>query len=158
MLKVTIAVLALVLASSASAAGWKKLTVDASSEQAFEKSLAEFKERLTPARRVVFGEALKDIWVKGSQDAEANQREYTAADYYRQLHGLGYEAITTLTDPTGETAKTRYRAAYASLPRVAPPQHQSSNQAPPIINDQHTRGSSPQQAAQAMQQYSLSRQ
>ena len=105
MSKLTVAVLAIVLAGSASAAGWKNLTIDASSEEAFEKSLAEFKEELTPARASVFGQALQDIWIKGSQDAEANQREYTAADYYKQVHGLGYEGITTLTDPTGKTAK-----------------------------------------------------
>jgi hypothetical protein len=120
MLKLTIAVLAVALAGTASAAGWKSLAVDASSEEAFEKSLAEFKETLTPARRVVFGEALKDIWVKGSLEAEANQREYAAADYYRQVHGLGYEGITTLTDPTGETAKRRYRAASRAAFRVWP--------------------------------------
>jgi hypothetical protein len=111
MLKPMVVVLAVALASTASAAGWRSLRVDASSEAAFEQSLAEFKDKLSPARRYVFGKALKDIWLKGSQSATAEQREYTDADYYRQLDGLSYEEVVTLVDPTGETAR-RYRAAY----------------------------------------------
>lgn len=111
MFKLTTAVLAVALASSAGAAGWRSLRVDASSEAAFEQSLAEFKDELSPARRYVFGEALKDIWIVGLQAAAAEQRDYTAADYYRQIDGLRYEEIVTFVDPTGETAK-RYRAAY----------------------------------------------
>jgi hypothetical protein len=123
MLKLTVAVLAVALAGSASAAGYKSLRVDASNEAAFEQSLATFKEKLSPARRFVFGEALKDIWVEGAKAAEAEQREYTADDYYRQLHGLGYEEVVTFTDPTGKTAKDRYRSAsYARYtPAVARP-------------------------------------
>jgi hypothetical protein len=111
MLKLTATVLAVALASNASAAGWRSLRVDASSEAAFEQSLAEFKDKLSPARRYVFGEALKDIWVQGNQAATAEQRQYTDSDYYRQLDGLSYEEVVTLVDPTGETAR-RYRAAY----------------------------------------------
>jgi hypothetical protein len=111
LLKLTTAMLAVALASSAGAAGWRSLRVDASSEAAFEQSLAEFKDELSPARRYVFGEALKDIWLHGSQLATTEQRDYTAADYYRQVDGLGYEEIVTLVDPTGKTAR-RYRAAY----------------------------------------------
>lgn len=117
MLKLTVAVLAVALAGGASAAGWKSLRVDASSEAAFEQSLAVFKEKLSPARRFVFGEALKDIWIKGTQEAEAAEREYTAADYYRQLHGLGYEEIVVFTDPSGDTARDRYRTASLLQPR-----------------------------------------
>jgi hypothetical protein len=94
-------------AGTASAAGWKSLRVDASSEDAFAQSLTEFKEQLSPARRAAFGEALKDIWVRGVKAAEAERREYTATDYYRQLDGLGYEQVVLLTDPTGDTAKRR---------------------------------------------------
>jgi hypothetical protein len=111
MLTRAIAVLAIVLAGTANAAGWKDLRIDASSETAFEQSLAEFKEELRLPRRYVFGEALKDIWVKGNQEAEAAQREYTAADYYQQLHGLSYEQVVTFSDPSGDTAKARYREA-----------------------------------------------
>jgi hypothetical protein len=111
MLTRTIAFLAIALAGSAGAAGWKDLRIDASSETAFEQSLAEFKDELSTARRHVFGQALKDIWVKGHQEALAGEREYTAADYYRQLDGLTYEQVVRFTDPSGETARERYRAA-----------------------------------------------
>jgi hypothetical protein len=109
--KLVIALLAVALGSTASAAGWRSLRVDASSEAAFEQSLAEFKDKLTPGRRYVFSEVLQDVWFAGARAAEAEQREYTAEEYQRQLHGLSYEEIVTLLDPTGETAK-RYRAAY----------------------------------------------
>ena len=115
MLKLTVAVLAIVLAGTASATGWRSLRVDGSSEAAFAESLAAFKKKLSPARRHVFGEALKDIWVQGTKDAEVEQREYTASEYYRQVDGLGYEEVVTFTDPTGDTAQMRYRAAYARL-------------------------------------------
>ena len=109
MLRLTVAVLAVALAGTASAAKWKDLRVDGSSEDAFAQSLAAFKEELSPARRYAFGEALKDIWVQGAQAAESEQREYTAAEYFRQLDGLGYEQVVTFTDPTGDTAKRRVR-------------------------------------------------
>ena len=53
MLKLTIVTVAFALAGTASAAGWKSLTVDGSSEEAFAQSLAVFKKELAPARRVV---------------------------------------------------------------------------------------------------------
>ena len=111
MLKLTVTVLAVALAGTASAAGWRSLRIDASSEAAFEQSLAEFEDKLSPGRRYVFGEALKDIWVAGTQAAQAEQRAYTEADYYRQVHDLGYDEVVRFVDPTGETAR-RYRAAY----------------------------------------------
>ena len=111
MLKLTGAVLVIALAGAAGAAGWKDLRVDASSEDAFAKSLQTFDRELSPERRLVFGEALMDIWLKGVRDADASQSEYTAADFYRQLDGLSYEEVVTLTDPTGNTAKERYQAA-----------------------------------------------
>jgi hypothetical protein len=119
MFKLTVAVLAIVLAGSASAAGWRDLRVDGSSEAAFAASLAAFKDKLSSARAHVFGEALKDIWVKGSLAAEAETREYTAEDYYRQVDGLRYEEIVKFTDPTGDTARKRYLAA-SQRPRFVP--------------------------------------
>jgi hypothetical protein len=114
MLKLTVAVLAVVLAGTASA-GWRSLRVDGSSEAGFAESLAAFKEKLPRARAHVFGEALKDIWVQGTKDAEAEQREYTASDYYRQLDSLGYEQVVTFTDPTGDTARMRFKAAMQTV-------------------------------------------
>jgi hypothetical protein len=113
MLKLTVGVLAVVLAGTASAAGWRDLRVDGSSEEAFAKSLERFKDKLSPARRYVLGEALKDIWIEGDNAAQAEQREYTDAAYYARVDGLSYEEIVTLTDATGDTAKDRYREASA---------------------------------------------
>ena len=110
MLRLTVAVLALVLAGTASA-GWRDLRVDGSSEEAFAKSLEAFQDKLSPARRYVFGEALKDIWRQGAKAAAAEQRDYTEEDYYAQVDGLSYKEIVTFTDPSGDTAKDRYRVA-----------------------------------------------
>ena len=128
MLKLTVALLAVALAGTAGAAGWRSLRVDASSDTAFEQSLAVFKEKLSPARRQVFGEALKDIWVKGTQEAAAEQREYTTADYYRQIGGLGYKQVVSFTDPSGDTAKARLRQASRTLYTAGPlplPEHRT---------------------------------
>ena len=119
MLKLTVAMLAFALAGTA-AAGWRELRIDASSEEAFAKSLEAFKDKLSPAHRYVFGEALKDIWLQGTEQAKAGQREYTDSDYYAQLHGLGYKEIVKLTDPTGDTAKDRYRTASLSQRYASP--------------------------------------
>jgi hypothetical protein len=111
MLRLTVVVLAIALAGTASAAGWRSLRLDGSSEAGFEKSLAEFREELTNGRRYAFILALHDVWEQGTKNAEAEQREYTAADYLRDLDGLGYEQVVRFTDPTGATAR-RYRADY----------------------------------------------
>jgi hypothetical protein len=111
MLKLAMVVSTLALAAVANAAGWSSLRIDASSETALQQSLAVFEEKLPPARRQVFGTALLDIWRQGKADAEADQREYTATDYQRQLHGLSYDEVVNFTDPTGATAKARHRDA-----------------------------------------------
>jgi hypothetical protein len=104
MLKLTIAVLALALAGTASAAGWRSLRVDATSEASFAESVAAIQKKLSPSRRYAFSLALQDIWLKGQQDAEAARRDYTATDYHRQVHGLGYNEVVTLLDPSGRSA------------------------------------------------------
>jgi hypothetical protein len=109
--KLVVAILAVALVGSASAAGWRDLRVDGSSEAAFAHSLAAFKDKLSPTRKHVFGLALQDIWINGVKAAEAEQRGYTASDYYAQLDGLGYEQVVSLADPIGETTRARYREA-----------------------------------------------
>src|SRR5262245_55863126 len=111
MLKLTVVVLAVVVAGSASAEGWRSLRVDGSSEEAFAQSMTAFKDALSPRREFVFGEALKDIWMQSASAAETDQREYTADEYYKLLDGLRYEEVVNYTDPTGDTAKQRYRNA-----------------------------------------------
>jgi hypothetical protein len=121
MLKLTVAVLAIVLAGTVSAEGWRALRFDASSEEAFTKSLETFRDKLSPVREYVLGRALQDIWTEGSKAATAAQREYADAEYYASVHGLSYEEIVTLKDPTGEK-EGQYRAEYYQLhPRPRPP-------------------------------------
>ena len=144
MLRISFAVLAVVLAGSASAAGWRKLQIDASSEAAFDQSVATFQQMLSPARRFVLGQALRDIWSEGVQAAKAEQREYTTADYYEQIDGLSYKELVTLTDPTGDTAKNRYRAATTGAARYAnrssSPSPSANTASPPPVQNGVYRG------------------
>jgi hypothetical protein len=115
MLKLTVAVLTIALAGTASAAGWRSLRVDGRSEAAFTESVEAFKEKLPLSRRYAFAWALQDIWVEGVKDAEANQRDYTDDDFFREVDGLRYEEVVTLLDPTGDTEATRRKEAYARV-------------------------------------------
>jgi len=119
MLKLTVVVLAVALAGTASAGGWRNLRIDGSSEAGFTQSVEAFNDKLPLARRVVFVHALQDIWVQGVTAAKAANREYTASEYFRQVHGLGYDEVVTLLDPTGETAEARYREATRLYARAA---------------------------------------
>ena len=114
MLKITVAVLAVALAGTASA-GWRSLRVDASSEANFNRSVAEFKAELPAVRYQLLLLALEDIWEQGTKTAEAAEAEYTTGAYLRQLDGLGYREIVTFTDPTGRTADKRFRQVYEQL-------------------------------------------
>jgi hypothetical protein len=111
MLKLTGAVLAIALAGTTSAAGWRSLRIDASSEAKFTESVEVFQDRLTPSRRHAFKRALEDTWRRGTEAASAEQREYARDNYLRQLDGLTYNEVVRIPDPTGELAK-RYRAEY----------------------------------------------
>jgi hypothetical protein len=115
--KLTIAVLAVTFAGTASAAGWRSMQIDGSGEEGFAKSVAELREELPPARRYVFVRALQDIWVAESTDAEAKQQEYTAEEYLAQLDGLRYKDVVKLADPSGDTTRQRYRDAYVTFAR-----------------------------------------
>lgn len=130
MLKLTLAVLAVTLAGSASAAGWRSMRIDASSEAAFTASMSALKEKLPKVRRNVLDLALHDVWMEGVAAAAAEQREYSESEYFRQLDGLSYKEVVTLTDPTGETASMWYRQVRAQLymARLAtrPPVHMNA--------------------------------
>jgi hypothetical protein len=117
MLKVAVGLMAFVLAGSASAAGWRSLRIDASSEDSFNESVVELREKLPRVRRTVFERSLQDIWVEGMKAAQAEGGEYGVADYLRDVDGLGYKEIVAFTDPSGDTAKRYYDQAYASLYR-----------------------------------------
>ena len=110
-LAVAAAIFALGIAGTASAAGWRSLRLDARDEASFTSSVAVFEKKLSPEQWYVFRVALHDIWDHGTKNAAADEREYTAADYLRQLDGLRYEEIVRFTDPTGQTAR-RNEAIY----------------------------------------------
>jgi hypothetical protein len=111
MLKLTAAMLAIALAGTASAARWRDLRVDGSSEEAFAQSLEVFKDKLPPPRWYTFDHVLGHIWLQETQAAAAEQREYTRDDYLRQLDGLTYNEVVRVLDPTGKQAQG-YRAQY----------------------------------------------
>jgi hypothetical protein len=117
MLRLTVAVLAFALGSTASAAGWRKLQIDASSEAAFNQSVATFQTKLSPSRRAAFAGSLRDIEQEAKTRAAAEQRDYTRAEYLEQLHGLGYQEVVTLVDRTGKRAGYYRAAYYQSRPR-----------------------------------------
>jgi hypothetical protein len=91
------------------------MRVEAANAASFDESVAAFEEELSTARRYVLLLALQDIWAQGLQRARAEQREYTEAEYFRQIDGLRYEEIVTLADPTGEITKERYRTGVAKM-------------------------------------------
>jgi hypothetical protein len=111
MSRIALAVLAVALAGTASADGWRRLQLDASSEAAFSESVALFQDKLSPSRRMAFALALQDVWIEGTRKASTEQRDYTPSDYFQELDGLGYDEVVKLTDPSGRKAK-RYRAMY----------------------------------------------
>lgn len=121
MLKLTVTLLAVVLAGTASAGGWRSLRIDGSSEASFAKSVDAFTEELSPARRYVFLRALQDVWAQGTADAAADERDYTASDYIQQLDGLRYTEVVKIVDPTGATAQRRYVEAYYANRRPVSP-------------------------------------
>jgi hypothetical protein len=152
MLRLTVAVLAVALASTASAGGWRNLRIDGSSEAGFAESVEAFKEKLPMTRRYAFAHALQDIWEQGVKDAEAAEREYTASEYFRQIDGLGYDEVVTLLDPTGEKAKARYREASRLYARAPSRSLQGSPWPASLTRPAGGWGSTPESVAQGMQQ------
>jgi hypothetical protein len=118
MLKLAVAVLAVVLAGTAGASGWRSLRVDATDEAAFAESVEAFEDKLSPSRRYAFTLAMQEIWIQGTTKANAEQRTYTTAEFLRELHGLSYDEVVRLPDPTG-AAENRYRAQYYAGRRLA---------------------------------------
>ena len=118
MLKLTVVVLAIALAGTASADELRPLRIDASSNAAFERSLTAFKDGLSPEQRHTFGEALTDIWLAGTQAAETSRGKYRTADYYWQIHGLSYEEVVNFA--TGETAELRRQKELRRQAAAAP--------------------------------------
>ena len=113
-LKLIATVLAVAFAASASA-GWRAMRVEAANAANFDESVAAFEEELSPARQYVLMLALRDIWAQGLQRANAEQRDYSEVEYFRELDGLTYDEVVTLADPTGKITKERYRAGVRKM-------------------------------------------
>ena len=113
-LKLMATALAVAFAGTASA-GWRTMRVEAANAASFEESVAAFEEELSTARHYVLMLALQDIWAQGLQSASDEQREYTEAEYFRQIDGLTYDEIVTLADPTGDVTKERYRTGVEKM-------------------------------------------
>jgi hypothetical protein len=114
MLKLTVALMTLALAGTASAAEWRSLRIDASSEAAFNESIELFRDRAPPPRVYAFERSLQEVFMQGAAKAAADEREYTQSDYYAQLDGLDYDDVVTLADPTGEQEK-EFRVEFYSV-------------------------------------------
>ena len=130
MLKLTVAVLAVALAGSASAAGWRKLQIDASSEAAFNQSVATFQKKLSPSRRAAFAGSLRDIEQEGKMRATAEQ-PYTRAEYLQQLHGLGYEEVVGKKEGLYR-AEYYYSRSGGVITNTGPPAAWSQQPPPPV--------------------------
>lgn len=115
MTKITAALLAIAIAGTANAAGWRSMRIDASSEAGFNASITALKDRLPRVRKAVLERSLKDIWETGTQAAAAADREYTVSDYLEDVDGLKYKEIVEFTDPSGDTANRYSRQAYTNL-------------------------------------------
>jgi hypothetical protein len=137
MLKVTIAVLAIALAGTASA-GWRSMRLEANDMASFTSSVAAFEKELSTARQYVFMLALQDIWAEGLQSAGDQPREFTETEYLRRLHGLTYDEVVMLADPTGEKTKERYRRGVEAMladrgpPGMVARSASNSNNATPV--------------------------
>jgi hypothetical protein len=111
MSKLIVAVLAVAFVGCAAAEEWPLLQIDASSQRAFKRSLETAKDELSRENLYMLGGALKHIWNEGVRTAEAEDGEYSAKDYFRQIDGLTYEQVVHFTDATYEAAQAEYRAA-----------------------------------------------
>lgn len=107
MRKMGMAITILALSGCASTGEWRALRIDGSSKPSFEESVASIQRELSPARRDIFDLALADIWfTRATADGE-----YVAADYFRLLDGLGYEAIVALANPEAIARQSRRASA-----------------------------------------------
>ncbi len=110
------------VASSAGASGWRDLRIDATTQSAFEKSVADFQRLLPSDRRLYFEVSLQEIWhaVAEGLGPEATMDKATAA-YFKRLDGLRYEQVIRVG---GQEARKTYVAlvprAMVSLPQGMP--------------------------------------
>ena len=94
--RLTVLSLACLLSAGCASTGWRALRIDATSEDSFGQSVAQFQQQLPYKRLVLFEYSLVDIGGR-----------FTAPGDFRQLDGLGYGEIVDLAGPA---ARQKYLA------------------------------------------------
>ena len=84
----------------ANAGGWRALHIDGTSQAAFEKSIAAFRQTLPMNKRLQFEVTLQQIWedvaLKAGAEASVDQ---VAPTYFAKLDGLGYKEVIRVGGP-----------------------------------------------------------
>ena len=114
MLKLAVAVFAVALAGSASAAGWRSLRVDGKQRNGL----------CGIGGRVQRNCALTSLRVRAGAAGHLAEGPCGRSSRDTRIHGqrllgtggLGYKQVVTLLDPTGDTEQLRRKEAYARLP------------------------------------------
>ena len=112
MLKVALTVLAVALAGTASAAGWRSMRIDARSEADFTASVSALRDKLPQVRRHVLDLALNDL---GSGAGGRQPARLSGERVFSGAQGLRYKDVVTFTDASGETADRWYAQVHAHL-------------------------------------------
>lgn len=122
MLKLALSTIALALAGCASTGAWRTLSIDSSSESAFQDSISSLNDGLSSKRQQYFALALIDIAVTGAEEAgvtEDGSPAYTDEDFRSAVDGLTYDGVIDLADEAGMPVRLQY---YYSGGRVGPNQ------------------------------------
>jgi hypothetical protein len=115
MVKLTVVAFSIVLTGCAAGGAWRDLRIDGADQRSFEDSVKSIQQELPENRREMFDWALAEIWVRGTIDAD-DSGGFSAAKYFGQLDGLGYDGVVKLAEAVGPSLLNRY--ARAQGPRV----------------------------------------
>jgi hypothetical protein len=90
--------------------GWRALRIDATSEDSFGQSVAEFQQQLPYKRLVLFEYSLVEIGGR-----------FAAPGDFRQLDGLGYGEVVDLAGPVAREKYLAHFGPAAAAPIGSPP-------------------------------------
>lgn len=117
----------LLLSGCAGIGEWRALSIDGSSESAFDGSVARLNDELPPGRDAMFTLALMDVARTGAEAAgqAGDGSAYTDETFRSELDGLTYEGVIALADRSGTPIWKQYysRAPVptAPIPLAQPP-------------------------------------
>ena len=118
MTKLGLVIPVLLLAGCASTSEWRTLSIDSSSEAAFETTVYQLSGELPSMKQQLFALALVDIARTGLQQAEdaepSAESAYTNEDFRADLNGLTYDDVIALADRSGVSVKRQYAVYRAS--------------------------------------------